>query len=209
MIIFDEVYYITQIFLVLNVTIIISLILPSIFEKKTAIEYKNIVSNRNTNEDNNQDSNTSVNEHIESLELTLQEILQILKSTPAEDKKIVSIHQETPLYPQELSDKLNSENLSKLKQKLEKEKVVVNEEIEKLQTKNNENDIYLEQPTPNNLKKRYPKEISYKSNSRQLLFHKEDSKDMNIQPIEEKNCIDIIITTKLARRFILIYTSSQ
>ena len=68
-----------------------SLILSLIFEKKIAIEYKNTVCNRNTNEDNNQDFNTSVNERIESLELTLQEILQILKSTPAEDKKIVSI----------------------------------------------------------------------------------------------------------------------
>src|SRR5437868_13098196 len=110
MMIFDKEYYIAQIFLVLNITIIMSLILSSIFEKKTAIEYKNIVSNRNTNEDNNKDSNTSVNKRIESLELTLQEILQILKSIPAKDKKIVSIHQEIPLYPQELSDKLNSEN---------------------------------------------------------------------------------------------------
>jgi len=132
MMIFDEEYYIAQIFLALNIAIIMSLILSSIFGKKTAIESKNTISNRNTNKDNYQDSNTSINKRIKALELTLQEILQILKSTPTEDKKIASTLQETTLYLQKTSDKL--------KRKFEKEEIVVKEELKKLQTKNNKKD---------------------------------------------------------------------
>ena len=110
-----------------------------------------------------------------------------MKSISTENKKIVSIYQETSLYSQKLSDKLNSENLLKLKQKPKIKKVIVSKKIEKLQTKNNKNDIYLEQPTLNNLKRRYSKKTSYESNSRWLLFYYKDSEDTNIWFIEEKN----------------------
>ena len=56
MLIFDEKYYITQIFLVLNITIIMSSILVFNLKKIIFIQCKKAISNKNTNEDNNRNS---------------------------------------------------------------------------------------------------------------------------------------------------------
>ena len=93
MLIFDEKYYITQIFLVLNITIIMSSILVFNLKKIIFIQCKKAISNENTNEDNNRNSDTLINKRIEVLENILCKILQILETNSTEDKKIyLNIH---------------------------------------------------------------------------------------------------------------------
>ena len=93
MLIFDEKYYITQIFLVLNITIIMSSILVFNLKKIIFTQCKKAISNENTNEDNNRNSDTSINKCIEVIENILCKILQILETNSTEDKKIyLNIH---------------------------------------------------------------------------------------------------------------------